>query len=144
MNLAQLKSELQNDLAGLGYATPLEAGNLTTVAALANGPGGEVYLTSVSKGQFAFGLLPLLANLAKTDAATQSRWDRVLQPLLALDSIDLTDTNVRAVLGAAVKESLLSRKQLAALTTKLGSRAEVLFGVGTVVTFQDCAEALRS
>lgn len=141
---AQLAAEIRTDPQALGYAAPLAAGQDGVIADLLNAvnPAYVVSLSIIDKGDFLIGMLPAASALAGQDAATQANWDRMISIACANNTIDVGNAAVQAVLTAAVQQNLLSQAQADAVTKRAGSRAEVLFGAGTVVTHTDVARAL--
>lgn len=142
--LIDLKTEVLGDPAGIGYAAHVAAGACGTIADMLNamdGPGaGTITLAWQRRDPFLSGLIPSILALAEKDAAVQAKWDRVLATLRAAEWIDVAKAT--QLLDLAMADGLIDGAGIAALTTRTGSRAEVLFGEGASVTYQDVAIAL--
>lgn len=140
-----LASEITADPLGLGYAAQIAIGSDTGIAALLNattGPGAaQVTLPGMSRDAFLSACLPGVIALAGLNGTIQAKWDRLLGVAQAADSI--TAANIAAVLSMAVTDGVLTSQQAAAIGVRTGSRAEVLFGAGTVVGASDVSMALR-
>lgn len=146
MDILALKSEIESDPKGIGYATHIRGGACGTIADLLNattGPGaGTITLAWQRRDPFLTGLIGPLLVLATKDSATQAKWDRILATLRAAEWIDVS--KAIQLLGLAQADGLIDDDGIAALTTRVGSRAEVLFGDGASVTYQQVAQALLS
>lgn len=153
VDLTALKTELTTDPKGLGYAANLTSTNDVANAALINATSGAgaavVPLIAVPKGQLLLGITPLLMQLASgqttagatTSAATTAKWQMLFQALQAADPT-LVVAQILPMLNDAVTDGLTTSTAVTALTTKTGSRAEVLWGAGTVIQWQDIAAAM--
>ncbi len=157
MTPSQLKAELTDDPAGLGYAALVAAGNDAALAALLNAPGaGSVNRREVPRGE----LLEALAGtggLAAVYAAAVDPQGAAFSVAKAatlilddpLGTVDYTRAGTRALVAALGPGALavLTAQQLAALQgvcAKSGSRAEVLWGDGATVSAQQVGEARNS
>lgn len=135
--LAVLRTELQTDPLGLGYATPIAEGAYQTVADLCNNP---------PAGQTAHVYLPIaspsvVAAIAKAEWLALTPDDRAwLSFVVAQPIVDATVVQLRTDLGALFPAGSQSRSNLLALSQRLATRAEAL-GVGTV-TLADIDAAL--
>ena len=79
-------------------------------------------------------------------AATNSVVKWVLYSIKGDAGIDLSRPNARAQIDALVAAGVLTASEAAALKAlaeRQGSRAELLFGIGTVVTAEDVSHALN-
>jgi hypothetical protein len=148
INYAALKTELQTDPLNLGYATPLAAGNCTTPASLLNaltGPGAAtITLTSMTNQQFVTAFLPYLGNVFTLSAPKQAFYSMIWDAVLAMSTISFANASVTGLMEQAVTDNLMTSPQATALTQRIGSRAEVLFGQDTIIAHLDIATALRS
>lgn len=140
---ANLRSELQSDPAGLGYAALIAAGNDAAIMAAINSPTGpgaaSIPLTSIPRDSFMTSLLPAYLTLASKDAATQAKWDRILG-VLNNSTIIAPNPGLFAI---AIADGLLSQAQADACWHRVGSRAESLWGAGLAVSLSDISFALR-
>lgn len=147
IDYAALKAELEADPKNLGYQANINLGRDLAVADLMNattGPGAEtVALPTITKGQFLLGIAPVGLTLPAKSVEIQAKWDRIISLASSADIVDIGNPTVSLLLQAAVADELITPEQIAAFSTRTGSRAEVLFGVGTVVRHEDIAKALR-
>lgn len=152
--LAALKSEIQSDPAKLSYAPYIGVSDVQ-IAALLNatsGPGAaSIDLATISKGSLLLQIVPWLDQLATGQTtggvaippATVTKWQQRFQALQAGDAV-LSVPALAAMMNDGVTDGLATAAQVAAITTRTGSRAEVLFGQGTVIQCQDVLAALGS
>lgn len=141
VTLAALRAELQTDQAALGYAGLLN-GEITDWAALAaviNQPRpGIVVQRGVVPGYMVMGAV------RGTDFdALNAGGKEYLRALLAPGLVDLDAIEVRAALAVLFPGGSSTRTNLLALVDRPGSRAELLWGRGTVVTVDELARAWR-
>lgn len=149
--LAQLNTELTTDPTAVGYAVTITSGDDTATAALINAVNPAItvkridimpaeVLEAIDFADFATGLNA--AHISWFESATQQR-------VLRLTAEDGTDTrilkNIKNLLLAngAAGANPQSRARLNALALRTGSRAEQLWGAGTIVTVPDISHALR-
>lgn len=138
---AALLAELNTDVMGMGYSALV--GQDATIAALMNqttGPGaGTVFYTNVTVQQ----LMYSLASLADWDLlVTPGASYNSLQMLAMMEPLDCSKSSIQALLTHVFAGlSAGSKTALAAAVQRSGSRAEVLFGVGTVIQASDIAKA---
>jgi hypothetical protein len=160
MTDAALRSELQADPAGLGYASHLAAGNHQALADLLNWPRDGVTAPPVAGAPTGaaitvrnpsisaadlleaidnrdFATSPNAAHVAWFESITQQR------TTIALLNEDGSNNRVLGNLNRLItSDTQGSRTRLLALATRRGSRAEQLWGPGTVVTIDDIGRAL--
>lgn len=153
--LVQLKTELQTDPTAIGYATDLanrtdhklaEAVNLVRLSITVKRKdvsARELYEAIEVTDYTALPGSPTAAQLS-----AERRYLGWLTGLIALDRVrlqndDNTVTPVGANLQAMFAGGTGTRTRITALMTRTGSRAEQLFGVGTVVTVDDVSTALE-
>jgi hypothetical protein len=159
MTDASLRSELQTDPAGLGYAPYRAAGNHQALADLLNWPRDGVTapplagapagaaITVRNPSISAADLLEAIDNrdFATTPNAAHVAWFESItqQRTIALLNEDGTNNRVLGNLNRLItSDTQGSRTRLLALATRRGSRAEQLWGPGTVVTIDDIGRAL--
>lgn len=147
IDYAALKEELETDPKNLGYSANISLGRDLAVADLMNaktGKGAEsIALPTISKGQFLLGIAPVGLTLPTKSVEIQAKWDRIISLASSADIVDIGNPTVALLLQAAIADELITSEQIAAFSTRMGSRAEVLFGVDTVVRHEDIAKALR-
>ena len=144
---AELNTELTTDPKGLGYAANITSTNDAANAALINattGPGAAtVTLPSITRDQLAELIAPVVLAFSSASAAVQAQWQPMLTLIDGISTFNCTAANLGMLteLSAAFPNQLTAA-QIAAATTRMGSRAEVLWGVGTYVSWQQIAAAL--
>jgi len=132
---AALLSELKADPKQLGYRA---AGSPATIAALLNtvGLSGETCAnTAVSMDE-----VMIVLDLDEWDALIQSRRDFLIR-VSYLASIDLSNAAVMAQLNKIFPSTTKTAQALNTMVTRPCTRAEALFGGGTVVTADDVVSA---
>ena len=151
--LTQLKSELQTDPLAIGYGPYVTAGNDNACADLINaltGPGAApITLTSQTKGAILLGITPALDQLATgvnlanvvIPAAVAAKWQSRFQALAAGDPVMELSTAFMNMLAQLVTDSLTTQPYIDAFTKRTGSRAEFLWGAGTVISQLDISHA---
>jgi hypothetical protein len=141
IDYAALASEINTDPAALGYAAPKAAGNDQGVANLLNavgaGAGFQVNREPISTAFF-------LSNVAAAEylALTAVKLAQ-LQCIVAAQTVDINDASTQAMLIGVFGNPSATRTNIIAILKRQGSRAEVLFGRGTVITVNDISKALR-
>ena len=147
-----LNVELTTDPKGLGYANTLPTSDIATAALLNNltGPGvGTVTIPSFTRGQLLDLSIPLEDQLNTGTSVsgvtfTQlliNKWTGRFDALRSGDPVIQTSAIIN-LLNSAVTDGLTTSAYVTQITTRTGSRAEVLFGVGTVAVWQDVAKAM--
>jgi hypothetical protein len=136
MDYTALKNEIQQ---GPQYASKGDA----DIAGLLNTIGTtNVTLASIDKDTFLLAIAPAYLSLPTLSDALQKKWDRILGVIGSAERITFTST-VSYLLSQAVTDGVLTQDQVSAVNQRPGTRAEVLFGAGTVVTQSDVSFALR-
>jgi hypothetical protein len=143
----ELNSELTADPKGLGYSTPLAATNDNAVAALLNATTGAgaatITIPSLTHDEFATLIAPVVMAIGSASAALQAQWTPMLNLISGISIVQTTTQNM-GMLGAlsSAFPTQLPASAITAATTRIGSRAEVLWGVGTVINWIDVAKAM--
>lgn len=151
INYVALKAEIQNDPQTYGYAAFVAAGEPEKVAEALNklrdGTDGE---TAISVRRTDITPVELLEALDSRDiaASTSTLAGAYLQALLVLPAIRLTNANgnanrIKDNLDRMITNGNNSQSRFNALTVRVGSRAEQLFGAGTVISTADVGQALN-
>jgi hypothetical protein len=148
INYAELKTELTTDPVNVGYAPYVTAQNDVQMAALINATTGNgaatITLPTMSNADFVLAFAPYLSNVSGLSAPKQLYYVDLLWPaILQMGTIDFANANVAGILGQTVTDGLLTSAQATALNQRTGSRAETLFGAGTIVQASDIALALN-
>ena len=140
MDYAALKTEITTDPKALGYAPYVASGSDGSIADLLNAMGTDVItIPDYTKEQFSTGIIPAVLALATASTALQSKWDRLLSMTLAQSVIHYSVA--APLLSILVSDGLITQSQIDAFTKRPGSRAEVLFGAGTVISSEDVAKS---
>ncbi len=148
IDYSALKNEIATDLKALGYAALVASGNDQGIADLLNATTGSgaatVGLTSLTKDEFVLGFAPAIyTNLSTLSTTKQQQWRDILNIINGATAVDLSTSNVQALLAQGVSDGLITQAEINAVTQKTGSRAEFLFGAGTVISNSDVSFALR-
>jgi hypothetical protein len=141
-SLAALATELKTDPANLGYASFVTSGNDTQLAQLINATTfGTLPHSPISGTELLSSILPSdLNNL--TTLQLQSFWGMVGGT--GGTGIAVGDSNWQAYLTGmfTALTSPNSHTAITGLATQPASRAEVLWGVGTVISISQIGQAL--
>lgn len=146
IDYAVLRQELTQDPLGLGYAGKRDAARAALLNAVV-GPGAwQADLPAVPKNKFLKLTVPAAVRLATataTDGTTLgpkivARWQAVFGHVYHVDPA--TDIDL-SFLAQAVADKVMTQAELDGVGVKTGSRAEKLFGVGTVISEQHIGEA---
>lgn len=142
MTTAALRSEIQTDPAGVGYAPAAASGADGAVADLLNAAGVGVGYSIFRKSVGVHEVIGAIdsANFASLTALQLAK----LQLLFAgTADVDATDLNTRNIATGIFTGMAATLANLAVLVKRQGSRAEVLWGDGTRVSADDVGHALR-
>jgi hypothetical protein len=133
INTAQLRSEIQTDPIALGYAAPVAAKNWQGVADILNNPNqGAINVSHVNSQA-----LQSAVNPAEYLALSQGQRD-LWAAILAQGSVSVNDAGIKAqALAVFTAAATSTRAAFTQLLTKPASRAEALFGLGTVIGYYD-------
>lgn len=134
---AQLKTEIQTDPQGLGYAAPLAAGNHAAVADLLNQVRTTIKLDRETVPAYEVFDAIVPAEWAALSAQEKQR----IQLILSLGQVYTKGANTRAAFLATFTAGSQTRTNLGALQQRDSSRAEQLFG--QPVSPSDIAKALE-
>jgi hypothetical protein len=153
---SELAAELNTNPTSIGcYAPNISGGHDAELAACINAvQSGGAYVVSrgvVSRNTFLGTWADVIDGIhLLTDPTINAKWTwRVEKLLIPKETIDYTDPVTAAFFTQMVSDGLtgasgpLTSGDVTARTTRQGSRAEVLWGPGTVVTVRDISCALR-
>lgn len=140
MDIVALKAELFADPLALGYAPLLAVGADGTIADLLNAVNQSIEIERGVIPSYEIINATTPADWAALSAAEKQRY----QTLTGASQVDTANANVRAAFQAMFAAGTATRTALIALLTRKGSRAEQLFGAGTVVDHMSIAEARRA
>jgi len=155
-SLSELAAELREDPAGIGYATPLASGRDGTTADLLNAPRTPGLRTGTRITELT--ILDLLGpqdgetflqrlELAAVSNPVVARVLRIIKQSSGQGGdagVDIGNANVQAMLDELARSGAVSRSsvdRLIAAGTREWSRAEVLWGSGTVISEQQVGQA---
>lgn len=134
----QLRNELLNDPVSMGY----EGKNIEEMAAMINLPDepkhGTADVETVTKEDIQKAVVA-----TEWSALAEAPKERLWQSILALDSIPVSDTNIRNQIQEIWGAGTTTRTNLVALQTRPASRAEALWGAGTVISKTAVQQAIQ-
>lgn len=139
MTYAALKAEITIDPTGIGLVSPYNAGQDGAVADALN------LVRAVSVTRLFVSSYEVLQNIVPSEwTALAAGPKQQLQTLLACPTLDASNANVRSWFTTIFGAGTQTRTNLAALQTRNGSRAEVLWGEGARISAADVAAARLS
>lgn len=143
----ELNSELVNDPMKIGYATPLAATNDNQVAALINattGPGAAtITIPSLTHDDLATLIAPVVMAMSSASSALQAQWTPMLALITGINVFQTTAQNLGMLNQLSADfPTQLPASAITAATTRIGSRAEVLWGAGTIIQWRDIANSM--
>ena len=152
MDYATLKTELTTDPLGLGYASTLPTSDIAT-AGLINALTGKgmatIQVPSFSRGALLALLIPLEDQLSSGVNISGVAFGQLVLAKWAgrFDALRSGDPGIATVvilpmLASAVTDGLTITAYITQITNRICSRAETLFGAGTVVQHQDISKAM--
>lgn len=148
--LTELKSELQTDPNGYGYAALITQGNHQGLANMLNLPrtavnNGTVGVAiTVRRGvRTGINVMNCIA-LADYDALTVSRQQYLIALVTPVEGVDLSDDVIRANLSACFPAGATRTRLIAIADKTPASRGEQLFGIDTGISASQIAAALNS
>ena len=145
MDYTVLHMELTTDPKAVGYAPYLTATNDLMVANLMNSPTGSgaalMQMDYLSHDAFASMLAPAVMALGSATTALQTKWSPMLTLVSGISTVYLSTTTMW-MLSQLQADGLITATQLTSGTTRVFSRAEVLFGMNTAIQWQDVAKAM--
>lgn len=142
ISLTELEQEIRHDPLGLGYGPLLASDSDASIAALMSAhaqPTGTVWRSTVPAQEIVSCLV-----LSEVETLATARL-AVLGAVLSAGSVDATDENARALLLDMFPTETCprtNRNLSTAMSKRLPSRAESLWGDGAIVTHLDVARAL--
>jgi hypothetical protein len=136
-----LKTEIQQDPKGLGLAPLVAAGNDQGIADLLNSFASSGTCTAFRNN---IQVNEIIAAIQPADFAALSVLQLTqLQTITGQAVFDATGANARTSLLNIFAGMTTTVAALTALASRVSSRAEVLFGAGTVISAGDVSFALR-
>ncbi len=138
ITLAALKTELSREI----YSGMTDVQKAAAINDCSGIESASVPIALVTKGDFLLAIAPLTLQLAMKSQELQSKWDRVISLITGSpDSIRVNSPTVQSLLALAVADGLTTSEYVTQISNRVGSRAEVLWGDGAVVTEQQAGEA---
>lgn len=154
MNYSALKTELQTDPKVMGLAAKFAIGDDSSCISLLNaktGPGAEsLTLSSISKNDFLRATLMAAIRLANgvgfdsslLPAPVVKTWQEIINQARAADPGSQISISLIGPLGLnPVTDKIMTQAEYDAMSTRVGSRIEKLFGIDVSVTLEDIAKA---
>ena len=147
-----LKTELTTDPKAMGYASQLGISDIA-IATLLNATTGNgaatISISSMTRGEWDAQLIPMEdqvttgTNLSGTtlSAAVIAKWNARISAFRGGDPA-ISVAVMTPLLNSAVSDGLITSAFITQITSRIGSRAEVLFGEGTVIDHSDVSKAL--
>jgi len=136
IDLASLKTEIQTDPQGYGYTgSNLQISNALNLIRVTE----VVTRKTISAEELQISII-IAEYTTLTDVARMG-WNAILI-VAASHGIDVSNTALRNQILAIWGAGTATRSNLATLQTRIGSRAEVLFGEGTTISDHLVEEAL--
>lgn len=151
MTPAELKAEIDTGPLAAELAPFVAAGNDNDCAAMLNAMSQAVIaLPTIGKGALLRGIIPALDQLATgvnlsgvaLTAQISAKWTNRFAALRAGDDVMVLDAALMGLLGQLVTDGLMLQPYIDAFSKRNGSRAEVLWGAGTVVRPADIQHAM--
>jgi hypothetical protein len=140
--LPALYTEITTDPLKLGYAGLSPSAQ----AAILNSPTGAgsgavnrlmVRIDDPAVAAMLAYALKQLHGMVSTNPSLVAYYQTVIATINSVGFMQPQDVNTQAVISAAISDGVLDAAIVAPVSTRTGSRAEVLFGDGTVVMWQD-------
>lgn len=139
-DLPALKSEIQTDPTGIGYAPMVTAGNHQGIADALNLPRATI---TVRRGVRTGIDVMTGIGLSDFEALVVARQQYILALVTPVEGVDLSNDVIRANLGTLFPVGSSTRTRLLAVADKNpASRAEQLWGVDTKISAQQVGAAL--
>ena len=141
-----LKAEIQTDPNTYGYAAMVAVGNMQGVADALNKVRNAIDIPRPDvTPQEVLEAIAVNHFVANANVLYASWFESITQlPSLRVLNADGTDTRVMTNIMAILTNGSQSETRIRNLAKRKGSRAEQLFGVGTVLSWQDITQALAS
>ncbi len=139
--VSALAVELDTDPASLGYAPAILAGDQNTLFTLVNTPqpgGGFQVNRDPVPPEEVFGAVDPVDYVAMTTTELAR-----LQVIMTLPTVNLADESTKTIVDELFTNGSTTRLNIATLQKRNGSRAEVLWGEGTIVTVNQIDQALQ-
>lgn len=138
---AQLAAELNGDPTGRGYAPHIASGNDVALAQNINQPdAGMIDRLTITPDIFQTAVVA--SEYTSLTDQMRSLWQTIVTASVQT-GVPIKNTSIRSQIVAIWPQGSTTRTNLAAMQQRMGSRAEVLWGDGTVVQTSDIARALR-
>lgn len=148
MDYVALKAEIDNDPNGYGYKTGGEYRDDMATAAMLNDPRAGI---AIPRGRVP--MYELIGCIDKAEYAALSQSDKdIVQMIAKLESVDTSNMALFGLVatifpGIPTEENPAvtnTGQALVATIYRQGSRAEQLFGAGTIIDHLQVAKALRA
>lgn len=134
--LTELRTELDTDPTGLGYAPFIPGGNLTALADLVN------TLTDIDIDKLSISNFDVINALDYTEVNSLASPEREALTILTQPDRIPVSSNTKNAFAAIFAAGTNSRANLQAISRKKATRAEILFGANVTVTSGQIGDAL--
>jgi hypothetical protein len=155
MDYTALRTEIQTDPTQLGYAALVASGSDAGIATLLNTPTTtQINRGIITRSDFMYLFGFVFTNVAGlADSNIRAGWAWNLQLVNATEKVNLSSAGINGDLAVsppiigvrqqAVATGLCTDAQWVSIAYRPGTRAEVLWGVGSAVSANDVSIALR-
>ena len=143
MDYNALHSEINTDTTQMGYAALVTIGSDAGIASLLNMPSASrVSRQVVSRETFMVDFGPQVLTIL-SDTTLSANFGPLLKLLALVSTVDYSNALVAGALHNMIGVGGLTQTAISSLTTRPASRAEILFGIGIIVSGNDVSMALR-
>jgi hypothetical protein len=144
MTDAELAAEINTDPAGLGLPALAAAHNDAAVAAALNAPTASlISLGTISKQDFVFKWAFITVRIVGLPAALSAKWQWLFAVAVESGIVVLDGALLIATRAAAIADGLCTAAEWDSVALRPGSRAELRWGVGTIVSADRVADVFR-
>ena len=140
ISLVVLKTEIDTDPTGLGFASHVASGDHSQIAALLN----EINTSIQVDRELVPAHEVASAVVASEYGALTARERERYAALISTSKVNVKSQNTRDAFLEMFPAGSTTRANLATLQTKDGSRAEQVLGEGVSISHADVSQALRS
>lgn len=142
MTLAELSKEFTEDPYELGYSHATTQGKVELI----NAPSPSIAIPQrVATGNILRYLAQAPFRLPALPTEIQAAWKLELSLIMGISDFDVADPSFQGMLALGVSQGVITVPETVAITSlgsRPGSRAEQLWGAGSVVSLNDAAGVL--
>jgi hypothetical protein len=145
MTDAELAAEINTDPAALGLPALAAAHNDAAVAAALNAPtANPISLGTISKQDFVLKWAFIAVRIIGLPAALSAKWQWLFTVATQSEVVELDGALLSATRAAAIADGLCTAGEWDSVALRPASRAEVRWGVGTVVSADRVGDVFRA